>query len=271
MDILFVVDNSGSMEDEQEELGRNFPEFARILDEYRVSTGEPLDYRVALTTTAREIWTRQIGLILPAHNGIPDNGLFRKARGMTKAWIEAADADRRTLLQSIAAVGIDGSAIEMPLDAARMALSQVGTGMPNAGFVREDALLAVVFLTDEEDCSRNDGRTRQAPIQVGLNPDVEGVVCGALDAPSVFIDFLDQVKGDRKRWATAVIAGDGMGSRRCGTAEDGADDAPRLKQFVEQTGDNAIFRSICDEDFAPALKDALDTFQAACEGLPPVD
>jgi hypothetical protein len=30
-------------------------------------------------------------------------------------------------------------------------------------------------------------------------------------------------------------------------------------------------RSICQGDLAPALEDALDTFQAACESLPPVD
>jgi hypothetical protein len=272
MDILFVVDNSFSMQEEQVNLANNFPEFARVLDEYRVETGEPLDYRVGVTTTARDIFTRQLGIISPVPaDSPPDNGVFRRARGMTRSWIETADTDRRTLLQSVADVGIDGSGIEMPLDAARLALStQLASGGPNAGFIREDALLAVVFLTDEEDCSRNDGRTRQSYIQVGLG-DVETVVCGTLDAPSVFVDFFDQVKGDRKRWATAVIAGDGKGSRSCNSEFGDAVDAARLKQFVAETGENAIFRSICDGDLAPALKDALDTFQAACEGLPPVD
>jgi hypothetical protein len=272
MDILFVVDNSGSMMEEQRNLATNFPEFARILDEYRVRTGEPLDYRVGVTTTARDIFTRQLGIISPVPStDPPDNGVFRRARNMTRSWIETSDAERRTLLQSVADVGIAGSGIEMPLDAARLALSsQLETGKPNAGFIREDALLAVVFVTDEEDCSRNDGRTRQSYIQVGLG-DVETVVCGTLDEPSVFVDFFDQLKGDRKRWATAVIAGDGQGSRSCNSEFGDAVDAARLKQFVAETGENAIFRSICDGDLAPALKDALDTFQAACEGLPPVD
>jgi hypothetical protein len=282
MDIVFVVDSSGSMGDEQMNLATNFTRFAEILDSYRVSTGEPLDYRVALTTTARtfheyyEDWLGRTPNVV-ARNA--ENGAFRQPNGAPRRWIEGADADRAAMLAAIARVGTEGSHLEMPLDAAQLALStQAGAGQSNAGFVREDALLAIVYLTDEEDCSRDDGRSTQDAILIrtGLfDPTEEEQVCGSgLAAPQKYIDFFDQLKGDRKRWATAVIAGDGMGRPTCGGSGGlgtGAEDAPRLKQFVQLTGGNAIFRTICQPDLAPALKDALDTFQAACETLPPVD
>jgi hypothetical protein len=270
MDIVFVVDDSGSMGDEQAELGRNFPEFARVLDEYRVRSGEPLDYRVALTTTARTIRTRLGNTQIFSNHVTGDNGAFRTPDGVGRSWIQSDDAGRRDLLKDLAVVGTGGSPIEMPLDAARLALTdQIASGGTNAGFLRDDALLAIVLLTDEEDCSRLDGRTDADAITLRLIDDPETVICRSLATPQQYVDIFDDVKGGRDRWATAVIAGDG--TCEGDGSGNGAEDSPRLKDFVAKTGENAIFRSICDDDFSPALKDALDTFQAACDGLPPVD
>jgi len=46
MDILFVIDNSGSMSQEQTNLVANFPQFVSVLE------ASNLDYRVAVTTTS---------------------------------------------------------------------------------------------------------------------------------------------------------------------------------------------------------------------------
>ena len=51
MDLIFVIDDSGSMEEEQTNLASNFPMFASLLNSYTISTGETLDYRAAITTT----------------------------------------------------------------------------------------------------------------------------------------------------------------------------------------------------------------------------
>jgi len=51
----------------------------------------------------------------------------------------------------VADVGIHGCGFEQPLEALHRALT---TSAPhNAGFLRPDAMLAVVFITDEDDCS----------------------------------------------------------------------------------------------------------------------
>jgi hypothetical protein len=43
MDFVFVVDNSGSMAEEQGNLAANFPEFISVIDSYQTADGSPLD------------------------------------------------------------------------------------------------------------------------------------------------------------------------------------------------------------------------------------
>jgi len=50
----------------------------------------------------------------------------------------------------LAQVGIDGCGFEQPLEAARKALDD---NSYNEGFLREDSILVLIFLTDEDDCS----------------------------------------------------------------------------------------------------------------------
>ena len=60
-------------------------------------------------------------------------------------------------------LGIGGCGLEQPLEAIRRALiTQSTEGGPNAGFLRPDATLAILLLTDEDDgsvreCSQHDG------------------------------------------------------------------------------------------------------------------
>src|SRR3954451_4193325 len=53
IDILFVVDNSGSMLEEQQALSSNFGEFLKFIDPDTGKSGETneVDYRLAVTTS----------------------------------------------------------------------------------------------------------------------------------------------------------------------------------------------------------------------------
>ena len=78
----------------------------------------------------------------------------------------------------------------------------------NAGFRRADALLAVVILTDENDCSY------EQPVTLGFAE----TLCDAQQEPVAnYVAFLDGFTGDRGRWATAVIAGPNR-TRTCSAA-----------------------------------------------------
>lgn len=264
MDLIFVIDDSGSMEEEQTNLRNNFPMFADLLNAYTISTGETLDYRAAITTTGI---TANITIQPPQIPGFPPippiaspqtglDGKFRQACGMTRPWLERTDPSMASTFACAANVGTGGPAIEMPLRASQLA-SMVAT---NPGFLRNDALLGIVILTDEDDCSRTATTFTTAGDNCATNGDT------GLQMPQEVVQALDQIKGDRGRWAAAVIAGQTSCTSSFGDAEEGI----RLKQFQQAAGPNVVFGDICGGNLAPALQQALDTFTAACENFPPI-
>jgi hypothetical protein len=265
MDLVFVVDDSGSMEEEQVNLAGNFPMFASVLNEYRVATGEQLDYRAGVTTTGItanfEIVIPAMPPLIPSETRLPQSqsgadGKFRAGCGSDRPWLERTDPNMATTFACRARVGTGGPAIEMPLRAAELAVSDA----VNPGFVRDDALLGVVIITDEDDCSRRSIPFETRGDECATNGDTD------LATVTSFVSGFDQRKGDRGRWATAVIAG----PSDCMSDFGAASDAIRLKQFVNETGATAAFGDICQGNLAPALQQALDTFQAACENFPPI-
>ncbi len=268
MDILFVIDNSGSMGDEQENLRDNFPHFIDVLDTHVTSAGELIDYRVAVTTTSRDVdyfWSNWVPpgdppSLTPQHQDGDDGELLQKC-GMNQRWLSRGDSFLAGTFSCLADVGTGGSSLEMPLYVSELALGDRVADGTNADFFRDDALLAIVMLTDEEDCSRSDD---------GFTITTDECKAGesGLVPPSDSIAFLDNVTGARGRWAAAVVAGPGPGT--CNSNFGSALDAQRLRQFVDETGPSAVFSSICDGDLTPALSAALDTFMAACETFPPV-
>ena len=278
MDVLFVVDDSGSMGEEQTNLASNFPRFVEVLDGYRTDTGQPLDYRLGVTTTGKDVTTI---IRFPSSFGLPDMEFEEEGPdgallapddcGMSMPWIESGSTDVPGTFSCVAQVGTGGSSVEMPLYALELALTERVADGSNAGFLREDALLAVVILTDEDDCSRLDDPIIQEledPFGGGgtaavdeCDPENE-----AIEPVSRFLTAYDSVKGDRGRWAAAVIAGPTSCSSEFGDAVE----ARRLQQFVSEAGDNAVFSSICEGDLSAGLMDALETFEAACESFPPL-
>lgn len=258
MDIVFVVDNSGSMAEEQSNLATNFPQFASILENYTVNNGQPLDFRVALTTTGRDIsYTIDLGLgttIPQSEQG--ENGEFQNNCSNPNRWLERTDASMEQTLACRANVGTSGPSIEMPLLMTKWALQERAADT-NAGFLRDDALLAIIVITDEDDASTTQNNfTMNASGQTPTDWN-----------PQDQVNFLDGLKGNRTRWASAVIAGDGNCSSNFGDAYDGV----RLKEFVNLANGNgstqAVFSSICDGDLTVGLQEALDTFQAACGSI----
>jgi hypothetical protein len=190
-----------------------------------------------------------------------DDGAFRQDCGMSRRWLERGDSDVPGTFSCAAQVGTGGPSLEMPLHALELALTDRVNDGTNQGFLREDALLAVVVLTDEDDCSRQDNNFTVA------NDACDSSMPEIVDTDH-YLGWLDTLKGERGRWATAVIAGPGPGT--CTSSFGEAFEATRLKGFVNDTGTNAVFSSICEGDLASALEDALNTFEAACDSFPPI-
>ncbi len=259
MDIVFVVDDSGSMSEEQTNLADNFPMFANLLSSFVTPDGEHIDYRVAVTTTGRdEDYTLDLGgQTLPMHES-GDNGAFKNNCGVSKRYLEPSDANMSDTLSCRANVGTGGPSYEMPLLMSKWALSERVTDGTNAGFMRDDALLAIVYITDEDD-----GSTDTNNWTIGLSSNGPTPTWNPADQ----VQFFDNLKGNRSKWAAGVIAGDG----NCTSSFGDAVDAARLKDFVMQANNGgttqATFSSICDGDLTIGLQAALETFQNACGNI----
>lgn len=261
MDIVFVVDDSGSMAEEQNNLAVNFPKFVQKIESFKTKGGSKLDWRLAVTTTARNI---SYNMQVPGFGTMPmnekgDDGAFRTGSGCggSKPWIATGDSNPEGTFQCRAKAGTGGSSIEMPLEALKLSLVDRVADGKNAGFLRPDALLAFVVLTDEDDCSRSDNNftiaNDKCDTMQGTNP------------VSHYKQVLDGVAQGEGRWAAAVIAG----QTQCKSSFGDAIEAKRLKDFTALPGVKSTFSSICDGDLSVALDKALDLFDGACKTLPP--
>ncbi len=166
VDILFVVDNSGSMGGEQGALARSFGAFVDVLETQQVGA----NYRIGITTTegtgslhATSCRSRLDDFISDGLFGYNDerqrgclDHCFVDSVGLSEPWVEKSNGQTNlpsglSMAQALPCIGpqgISGSGFEAPLESMRAALRGGGDG-----FLRDDALLAVIFVTDEADCS----------------------------------------------------------------------------------------------------------------------
>ncbi len=263
VDLLFVIDSSGSMDQAQKSLASGFSKLTGVLDKLTTGGGAKFDYRIAVTTTQRDVSYVGLG---PNGSYIPwsakgENGAFSMGCGMNRRWLERDEDDIAKKFACATDVGVEGGSVEMPLFATKLALRDRVEDGTNAGFLRPDALLAVIIVTDEDDCSREaDG------FKVDMNDRCEP---DPSERPvQDYVDFLDEVKGARGRWMATVVAGPGPGV--CSNASSGvtADKAPRLQSFVIAAGPSGRFDSICEADLPETITKTLEQFGAACKAFP---
>ena len=203
VDILFVIDNSGSMAEEQANLSNNFAAFINVLEAPDVKA----NYRIAITTTDRG------NPYCPKVDTTPENGNFvlsscrsrlgeflfngtdpptdaqyactdfcdlekadlddkmkptatdRDPTPKPRKWLENIEGqtnlpdgvDTVSAFQCFGPQGVSGCGFESQLESMYMALARADTqGEDNFGFLRKQAILSIVHLTDEADCSLND-------------------------------------------------------------------------------------------------------------------
>ncbi len=239
IDILFVIDSSPSMTEEHASLRTNFGALLERLDDIG---GLP---NVHLGVVSSDLGTAPYNVNSQCRADGGDRGILHGATCAAlggAAFIEdVLDADgtrRRNYSGTIEAafgctadVGVNGCGFEQHLEAMRRALTRGA----NPGFVRDDALLGVVFLADEDDCSASDPRLYDPnSTTLGAITDfrchAQGIVCdddpvpaspgvktGCVPNPDsaylehvdTYVDFLVDLKGgDPDRVIVAGIIGD---------------------------------------------------------------
>lgn len=120
LDILWVVDNSGSMSPHQTNLSSNIGSFMTAF----AATGA--DYHMAVITT--------------------DDWSF-------SAIVTPYSADPEGQLASLVVTGVMGSGHERGLEMSVLSLSSSSAAGPGGSFFREDAKLVLIFVSDEPDHS----------------------------------------------------------------------------------------------------------------------
>lgn len=221
IDVLWVIDNSGSMAPRQENLAKNFQAF---INEF---TKNAVDFRIGITTT----------------DTFKDPGGFV---GSVKVITPQTPNVVATFANNVK-VGVTGAPFEVGMESARLALElnktknatalanckkACSSGVPTCpaqcetntaySFLRPEAYLYIIFVSDEDDKSSEDTR--------------------------FFYRYFESVKGigNDGMVATAAIMGD-TPTNTCG-----ATPGLKYKALSDLTGGEV--GSICDENFAVTLK-----------------
>lgn len=141
VDVLLVVDNSGSMQPYQELLSTNFEDFLAYFTGF-------VDYRIGVVTSTLENPEPFGDCTSDRIEAVPDGGALVGGR-----WISAEDADGEEAFSELVQVGTCGGGYEMGLETALRALTPPLSEDANEGFLRDDAYLSIIFVSDEEDAS----------------------------------------------------------------------------------------------------------------------
>jgi hypothetical protein len=231
VDVLFVVDNSGSMMEEQQSLGSNFAAFMSA------ATASGVDYHIGVTTTGLDAssggWSQcgggaeggENGRLFPVNNSNP-----RIITPQTPNAPGVFAANTRVGVCHWNEQGLESAyrALSAPLlhslDDPRTPQANDGNG----GFIRDDARLAIIFVTDEEDFSPQ---------------------------PVPFYEtYFKSLKGnDPAKLSISAIAGP-QDLASCSTA---SSSGTRYIQLARAT--DGVVESICTPNWAESLRKLSDT------------
>jgi hypothetical protein len=281
VDILFVVDNSGSMAEEQANLARNFPLFMEALGTTDDPAGPDLHIAVVSSDLGAGAGTFSTSCTVGG-----DQGLFCRGQApaphtgdsCTRCGVDTSQGrflrtrnpnfagSISTVFSCMARLGTFGCGFEHTLGALISAL----TTAQNGPFLRDDAYLAFVLITDEDDCTAAaDSALFASPLpgqEASLRCALEGHICdgrhldgsidvnlslaqcqtasdGALRPIGALVSQVQAVKGDPTRIIAAGIFGwplpGNLASARYLISGGGAPGSERGQRPVCQSGNGS--------------------------------
>lgn len=161
IDVLFVVDNSGSMQTSQANLAQNFPSFINSFKD------KGYDFRLAVTTT--DAFYGDQFLTTGCTICSLQQAQFRSSSDVTGGVpIRILDNNTPNLENVFSAtvkVGINGSGDERAFSSFKAALNSP----LNTGFHRPTAFLAVIIVSDSDDFSHDDINLNESYAQPTLH------------------------------------------------------------------------------------------------------
>lgn len=211
VDILWVIDNSGSMLTKQQNLANGFDSFSSVF------TSKGFDFNMAIVTTDL--------------SGTGQNAEFQG----TPTVITSSTANFSNIFKANVAVGDGGDSAARELDAINYALSSPNIDGVNSGFLRSDAHLAVIVLSDADDSDSTATTASTLSFLQGLKPDKYDVISRTY----------------KKNFTVSAVAVDSLTDPDCASLLPLIEEGTVYKSLVNSTGGS--FASICKADFSDGL------------------
>ncbi|MDC0720512.1 hypothetical protein [Nannocystis bainbridge] len=262
VDLLFVIDNSGSMADEQINLVNSFPDFVSEMQTQLMNTDS---YHVGVVSSDSNVYNgagcQMYGGLINRTGGASSSNATCTPYAGGKNWMSETD-DLGSKFACAGQVGTGGDGNEQPMYAMLQAVQPQfnGPGACNDGFIREDALLVVVLITDEED-----DHEVQACQQLPQS--------GSPGEPGDWYTGLVAAKGNVE---TNIVVLSLIGPvnptcpalDKCNGGITGAELSSRIVQFTEMFT-NGFVGQICAPSYKQFFSQAIGLIDEACENFMP--
>ena len=252
VDVLYIIDNSPSMYEEQQTLIANFGTFAA---EMQSALTDVEDYHIGVITTDNYVdegifddSSQTVNAAAPECRllgGLVVQGQAGDCRPFAGGQnFITQDDDLASKFACTANVGEDGDSDERVRDALISVLNPTlqNPNACNEGFIRNDALLVVVILTDENDPSTASVQEAYDAV-VAAKGSEENVVMLAL----VWDEQWDYCNADLSE-------------------SDGWEVIDLVEMFT-----NSAYGNICEPSYAGFFTQSLPTIESACDEFVPVD
>lgn len=250
VDFLYVIDNSPSMVDEQENLARSFAGFSRVLEQTLGSN----DRQIMIVDTDG-LAAEDVPDFSPAFgcDGVLGAGV-RYGGGNCfvdepSPYLLPGQANEAAAFSCLARVGAEGNVESKPIEALLRATGALGSELEtcNTGFMRDDAILVVTVITDEDDDD-----------SVGEPRDWKQMLLAAKGGNEQAIVMLGLISDTHLQEA---LPG--------GPCDDTSGlDAPRLQRFAESFELGSV-ASVCSPDYSEFFEEAVQTIDTACDVFVP--
>jgi len=251
VDFLFVIDNSGSMKHQQGQLLNSFPGFIEAI---QASLGDTVEsYHLGVVSSdaykGNAPGCTSIGDLVSQTSGPYAAGEVCTPFAEGHRFATEKD-DIAAKFPCMAQLGVGGSSIEQPVTACvqSLDLAKSGIGGCNHGFLREDAILVIVLVTDDPPNS---------PDHDDAHPQT--------DTSQWYSDVIAAKNDDAG--AVVVVGFVPWGDVSCVALNL---ESPNLVGFVESFGERGVLASVCEPDFGPIFAEAIDTIASTCEDFDPI-
>lgn len=224
IDILWVIDNSGSMQPSQQNLVTNFNSF---INKFKTKN---YDFHMAVTST--DAWEKQF-------NSSSTKARIRDGAKLSNSVTTSSGVfvmDQNTpnlssVFTTNATQGTLGNGDERALSSFKYALLDPF----NAGFRRASAYLAIIIVSDEEDFSHNKYSFNESYSNSGLYP------------VQSYVDFLDEYVGTKNYSVNTISVKDTACKNQSHSASKISSRLPEISSLT-----NGVSASLCS-NFADSL------------------